>query len=85
MTKTKTKNIGWIIRNKENGQFINKNPKYTYTKKMQNALIIPTRELARICKTEDETVYKVAVNENGSVKNLLVGDFGSRQSSRIGF
>ncbi len=61
---TKKKNQYWIIKNKLNGQFLNKDSRYEYTKNLRNALLTPTRQKARCIKTESEIVQKVLVEAN---------------------
>jgi hypothetical protein len=65
-TKNSIKNnpIRWIIKNKVTGEFLNRNEKYTYTKKLKNALLIPTRNMARKAKEETEIVCKVQMENN---------------------
>jgi hypothetical protein len=65
-TKNSNKNnpIRWIIKSKLTGEFLNRNPKYTYTKNLKNALLMPTRNMAREAKEETEIVCKVKMENN---------------------
>ncbi len=81
MVKQKQQQHGWVIRNKETGDFVNRNPSYNWTKKIKNSRIFQSREHARICKNLDETVYKVGIDSKGIAETIISGDFGSRFGS----
>ena len=42
----KTNKLMWIIRNNETGEFLHKDRRYDYTRKLQNALLMPSRRVA---------------------------------------
>jgi hypothetical protein len=61
-TTTKNKNQFWVIQNKNTRAFLNKDARYEYTKKINNALLLSTRNKARNTKTEYEIIQKVSVS-----------------------
>jgi hypothetical protein len=63
MVKNK-KNQFWIIQNKLTGEFLNKDSRYQYTKKIRNAYLVPTRSSARSIKNNSEIIQKVLVEAN---------------------
>lgn len=66
-----TKNVTWSIQNKKTKQFLNKNPNYGFTRKLQNALLLPSRSIARkLCRTSNEfRVCRIEVDmENMDLK-----------------
>lgn len=60
----KESTIRWIIKNKNTGEFLNKDSRYFYTKSLKNAMLINSRSKARTNKEEDEIVCKVKVENN---------------------
>jgi hypothetical protein len=62
MKTTTNKNQFWIIQNKNTRAFLNKDARYEYTKKINNALLLSTRNKARNTKTEYEIIQKVSVS-----------------------
>jgi len=60
----KMKNQFWIIQNKQTGEFLNKDSRYQYTKKVRNAFLSPTRNEARKIKNNSEMIQKVLVEAN---------------------
>lgn len=66
MNKTEKKNkLMWIVRNNETGEFLHKDRRYDYTRKLQNALLLPNRRTARSSKDAGESVYKVRLGKTG--------------------
>jgi hypothetical protein len=68
MTNTKTnknKNQFWIIKNNLTGEFMNKDVRYSYTKNIKNAHLMTARKIARMTKSENESVWKAIKTENG--------------------
>jgi hypothetical protein len=63
MVKT-SKNQFWVIQNKKTGEFLNKDSRYQYTKKLRNAYLAPTRLMARDMKNNSEVIQKVMVEAN---------------------
>jgi len=61
-TTTKNNNQFWVIQNKNTRAFLNKDARYEYTKKINNALLLSTRNKARNTKTEYEIIQKVSVS-----------------------
>ena len=76
MTKTTNasttgRRLGWVIRDIETGQYINRNESYTFTRKLSNAKVFNSRSVARDLRSVGrETVDKVAVERNTPVKVL---------------
>ncbi len=60
-TKNKKSHF-WVIKNKNNGQFMNKDGRYGYTKNIRNAMRILSRKDARNIKGSDESIYKMIQN-----------------------
>jgi hypothetical protein len=60
----KESTIRWIIKNKNTGEFLNKDSRYFYTKSLKNAMLINSRRTARTNKESDEIVCKVKVENN---------------------
>ena len=56
--------IRWIIKNKNTGEFLNKDSRYCYTKNLKNAMLINSRSKARTNKESDEIVCKVKIENN---------------------
>jgi hypothetical protein len=56
--------IRWIIKNKNTGEFLNKDSRYFYTKSLKNAMLINSRSKARNNKESDEIVCKVKLENN---------------------
>jgi hypothetical protein len=66
MNKTnKSNKLMWIVRNNETGEFLHKDRRYDYTRKLQNALLMPSRRIARNSKDTGESVYKVRLGKSG--------------------
>ena len=66
MNKTKkTNKLMWVIRNNETGEFLHKDRRYDYTRKLQNALLMPSRRVARNSKEDGESVYKARLGKSG--------------------
>lgn len=66
MNKTeKTNKLMWIVRNNETGEFLHKDRRYDYTRKIHNALLMPSRRIARNSKENGESVYKVRMSKTG--------------------
>jgi hypothetical protein len=70
-TSTTGRSLGWVIRDIETGQYINRNENYTFTRKLSNAKVFNSRSIARDLRSIGrETVDKVAVERNAPVKVL---------------
>lgn len=74
--KNQTEKTGWVVKDKEAGEFLNRNKHYAYTKKLHNAQIFPTRSEAREEKLSEETVLKVVLHSKTNRALQIVGRNG---------
>lgn len=65
--KNNKETTSWVIKNKTNGMFFNRDNRYSYTKKIKNARLFPSRQIARNCIVENECVRKVLTHNNIAV------------------
>jgi hypothetical protein len=73
----KNTEIKWVLKNKQTGELLNKSARHQNTKMLKNAYLFPSRSSARLCKEDNQAVYKVLI-ENGKPRQIIEGDFGSR-------
>jgi len=73
------KNIGWVLQLKETysggikGNFYDLKIIHnsTYRRRLRDALVLDSRETARLCKGDGETIWKVSLTKAGRAKKII--------------